>query len=297
MELGISLPQFGAHAQYADRVGWFAERAEQSGVHSLWVAERLIAPAQPSVPYPGTSGIPKQYRQRLDPFALLSVAAAHTGRVRLGSNVLVSPLYPPAFLARILTTIDLVSAGRLLAGFGIGWSPEEYAAMGVPFEQRGNRLDESLDALETLWTQSTAEYAGQLWTVPATREELRPAQRPHPPVYLSAFGDAALDRVANRADGWLPMVTDAEPDTIRLLRERRERIDEQARAAGRDPARIETVLRINPPASADLDTVIALTGGLLDGTGIEHVLVNLQSVTGEPEQTLGHAEKLLAALR
>jgi alkanesulfonate monooxygenase SsuD/methylene tetrahydromethanopterin reductase-like flavin-dependent oxidoreductase (luciferase family) len=97
----------------------------------------------------------------LDPLETLTFAAAHTRRVALGTSVLNLPWYNPVLLARQLTTLDVLSAGRLQIGFGIGWSPDEYEAADVPWEERGKRADEIIQALKKIWTTDPVEFQGQ----------------------------------------------------------------------------------------------------------------------------------------
>ena len=153
------MPQFGESAH--DDLARFASTAEQLGADSLWVGDRLLAPVNPTVGYGGKDTIPEQFRTCLDPFTALAVAATVTTTARLGSSVFVAPWYPPVQLARQLTSIDVVSRGRLLPGFGIGWSPEEYQAAGAPFTRRGAQLDELLDALDALWTTNPVAAPGR----------------------------------------------------------------------------------------------------------------------------------------
>jgi alkanesulfonate monooxygenase SsuD/methylene tetrahydromethanopterin reductase-like flavin-dependent oxidoreductase (luciferase family) len=185
MRIGFTLPQMGALAHYPQQVTRFARQVEELGADSLWVGDRLLAPVHPTVGYGGGDNpIPRAFHSLLDPFVLLSIAAVSTERVQIGTNVLNAPWYPPAVLARSLTSIDLVSGGRLVPGLGVGWSPEEYVAVGVPMAQRGARLDECLDALEAYWSDNPAEYHGTHWTIPATYADLKPVQHPRPPIYL-----------------------------------------------------------------------------------------------------------------
>ena len=119
--VGFALPEFGESVN--DDLAQFAITAEQLGADSLWVADRLLAAAEPVALHPGMNGaVPTQYHAVADPLIALAVAAAVTSTVRLGASVLVGPWYPPVQLARQLTTLDVVSGGRLLPGFGIGWS-------------------------------------------------------------------------------------------------------------------------------------------------------------------------------
>ena len=128
------------------------------------------------------------------------MAATATTTARLGSSVLVAPWYPPVQLARQLTSIDVVSGGRLLPGFGIGWSPEEYQAAGAPFRRRGAQLDETLDVLDALWTTNPVRHEGERWSVPESWVDLKPVQRPRPPIYSGRVHTAGFeaDRGAGR---------------------------------------------------------------------------------------------------
>jgi alkanesulfonate monooxygenase SsuD/methylene tetrahydromethanopterin reductase-like flavin-dependent oxidoreductase (luciferase family) len=128
--VGFTIPQFG-EAAYEDLTR-FVIAVEQLGADSLWVADRLLAAVEPTVLHPGMGdAIPAVYHTAADPLIALAVAAAMTTKVRLGASVLVAPWYPPVQLARQLTTIDVVSGGRLLPGFGIGWSGDEYVGAGL----------------------------------------------------------------------------------------------------------------------------------------------------------------------
>ncbi|WP_330180899.1 TIGR03619 family F420-dependent LLM class oxidoreductase [Nocardia sp. NBC_01503] len=297
MKLGFSLPQYGAHAAQGARIARYATAVEQAGAQSLWVGERLIAATDPSVGYGGKDTIPDEFNAILDPFLVLGIAAAATERVTLGTNVLIAPLHRPAHLARSLTTLDVVSGGRLLPGFGIGWSPEEYAAAGVPFTHRGARLDETLDALEAIWTTDPAGYEGRFVSVPRHRSELRTVQRPRPPIYLGAFQPAGLARIGQRADGWLPVVpVPGPPDWGEQLLKLRGVIDQAAEAAGRDPGSIGTVLRANVAAGTDLELVARTIETVVADTGFDEVFVDLMYVTDSVDAALDAAGFLLDRL-
>jgi alkanesulfonate monooxygenase SsuD/methylene tetrahydromethanopterin reductase-like flavin-dependent oxidoreductase (luciferase family) len=126
-----------------------AKRAEDLGVDCLWVLDRLLWPVNPRAPYPlGDGSLPVQYKNVLDPVETLTFAAAHTSRIALATGVLNLPWYNPVLLARRLTTLDILSRGRLRVGFGIGWSPDEYEAAGATWQDRGKRADESIEMLK-----------------------------------------------------------------------------------------------------------------------------------------------------
>lgn len=296
VKLGFNLPQFGAPAHEATQVARFAAEAEQAGADSLWVGDRLIAATDPQVGYAGKDTIPDEFNAILDPFVLLGIAGAVTERARLGTNVLIAPLYQPAALARSLTTLDVASGGRLVAGFGIGWSPEEYEAAGMPFTHRGARLDETLDALEAIWTDDPAGYRGRFVTVPEHRSELKPVRRPR--IHLGAFSPAGLARIGQRADGWLPVVpVPGPPGWGKQLLQLRGIIDQAAEAAGRDPRVIDTTVRVNVAAGTDLDLVVRSIEEVAAETGFDDFFIDLLYVCESVDRMLDTAIGLLGRLR
>ncbi|GAA4880029.1 TIGR03619 family F420-dependent LLM class oxidoreductase [Actinomycetospora straminea] len=296
MRLGTTLPQFGDAADEADRIGDFAAAAEEAGAASLWVGDRLLAAVDPQVGYAGTDTIPAEFRRALDPFALLAVAASATSRATLGTSVLVGPLYPPAVLARSLGTISAIARGRLVAGLGIGWSPEEYAGAGLDFDHRGARLDELLDGLDTLWSDTPAPLTGPRFPLPAAHVD---TPRERPALYLSAWTESALRRVGRRADGWLPVGrlpgVDIEGQA-RALRRFRANVDGAATEAGRDPAEVGTALRVNVDAGADAAAIADGTRRLVDATGFTDVFVDLLYVARGLDATLDLVREVLRRL-
>jgi probable F420-dependent oxidoreductase len=292
MRIGFALPQFGGAARQVDQVADFARWVEALGADSLWVGDRLLAPVHPSVGYGGGSApIPTSFRANLDPFVLLTVAASATSRVTLGTNVLNAPWYPPALLGRSLTSIDLLSGGRLLLGFGVGWSPEEYQAVGVPMAERGARLDECLDALDAWWTTDPVEFHGKHWSVPATYVHLKSPQVPRPPIYLAGAAPAALERVARRGDGWLPVGRPGSFSPAAQVTAPLERIRQLAEGFGRDPQSIRSVLRVNPAGDS---TVAGIAEVLVraESAGVDHAFVDLQYLASGVYEAKGLAEEI-----
>jgi probable F420-dependent oxidoreductase len=289
--LGFAVPQFGRSAH--DDLARFASTAEQLGADSLWVGDRLLAAVNPSVGYAGTDTVPPQFRTCLDPFVALAVAATVTTKARLGSSVFVAPWYPPVQLARQLTSIDVISRGRLLPGFGIGWSPEEYQAAGAQFRRRGAQLDELLDALDALWTTNPVTHHGERWSIPQAWVDLKPVQQPRPPIYLGAFTAAGLKRVGERADGWMAGVRMPGGVDLGMLGWQRKTIDEAARGAGRDPSAIHTYIRINV---ADGTSVEQVADGVrrLHDHGYPDSFVDFLYVVAGTDAQLEWVERLLA---
>ena len=295
IRLGFALPQFGALASQGDQVGRFAAEAERLGAWSLWVGDRLLAPVDPVVGYGGGTTVPPEFRSVLDPFALLTVAATATKSAMLGSNVLNLPWYAPAVVARSLTTIDVVSGGRLIPGFGIGWSPDEYQAAGIPWRGRGARLEESLDALEALWGPSPAEYEGDLLTVPKTHVDLRPVQKPRPPIYLGGMTEPALRRIGRRADGWLPVGAIPGRFSPEGVNRQREVIREAAREAGREED-LPVVLRANVAAGTTVEQIADALQTVAAGTGITDMFVDLMYLARDVDEALDLVARLLTAI-
>ncbi len=198
----------------------------------------------------------------LDPVLPLAYAAGHTERIRLGTATVCAPFTAPALLAKAMTTLDVLCGGRLTVGLGMGWLPEEYAAAGVPFERRGERMDEYLRCLEALWTQDPAEFAGEFYTVPRSHMGPRPVQRPHPPVLLGGAAAPALRRAGRLAQGWIA----SSKHDLSDLRASIETVRESAREAGRDPEALRIVVRRHPTRDLDLAALRAqgVTEVLLD---------------------------------
>jgi probable F420-dependent oxidoreductase len=241
MQIGCSLPQCGAIATRENLIR-VATRAEALGYDSVWVLERLLWPATPRDPYPVTpdGSWPAMFQNVLDPIETLTFVAAHTRNVRLGTSVLVLPYHQPLQLARRLATLDVLSDGRLEVCGGVGWSHDEFEAMGVPFDARGARTDELIEAMLAIWSRDPVRFEGQLYHIPESKIGPKPVQQPRPPLYLAGFGSYAFDRIAKFADGWNPAhVPDFDSFEAQVKQMR-----ETARRAGRGP--MEVVLTAIP---------------------------------------------------
>lgn len=241
MRIGFVLPNIGP-AGTPEGVVQAAQQAEALGYESLWVTERLLYPLKPQTPYPATpdGSLPEGYKYVLDPVETLTFAAAHTKRIALGTSVLDIPYYNPVMLARRLTTLDVLSHGRLRLGLGLGWSADEYEAAGADFARRGVRADEFLQVLRAIWTTDPVEFHGKFYHVPRSIIRPKPVQRPHPPIYLAAYAPASLKRIARFADGWNPAGLPFD-----VMAQMWRGLQEMARAEGRDPASLELVVRAN----------------------------------------------------
>jgi probable F420-dependent oxidoreductase len=231
MRLGVSLAQVGRLADPAS-VRSAAVSAEQVGYSSIWVLDRLLAPGAPADPVKGEP--PTPCPPALDPLAVLSYAAAVTTRVRLGTGVLVAPWYRPVVLARSLTSLDVLSDGRLTVGLGAGGSRHDGVAGGV--SQRA--LDEVLDVLVAVWGGDPVSHDSRYQRIVSSWTGPEPVQKPHPPVLLDGNTAEGRDRVARRADGWNPANL-----PIDLLAPMWADVRDWAASHGRDPDALQLVVR------------------------------------------------------
>jgi probable F420-dependent oxidoreductase len=241
MRIGFALGNIGPIGS-ANAIATIAQRAEALGYDSLWTVERLLRPVQPQTPYPVTPDglLPEEYAYSLDPLDTLSFAAAHTKKVTLGPSVLDMPYYNPTVLARRLTSIDILSNGRLRVGLGLGWSKDEMDATGAEMKERGAKADEFLAVLKAIWTSDPAEFHGKYYQLPKSHISQKPVQKPYPPIYLAAFAPPALKRIATSADGWNPVMIP--PSGMAQMFAQ---IQQWAKEAGRDPSSLQLIVRGN----------------------------------------------------
>jgi probable F420-dependent oxidoreductase len=286
MKIGISLPQVGRQAG-PDAVQRAAVLAEARGYDSVWVLDRVLMALEPRSPYPASPDgrPPELFRTAFDPIGCLTVAAMATTRVRVGTSVLIAPLYPPVLLARSLTTLDHVSDGRLDVGLGLGWSLDEYEACGVEQRDLGGRLEECLDVLAAVWGPDPVAFEGPRVRIAPSTVSPKPVQRSGPPVLLAAYTPAGLARVGRRADGWNPAGLPVE-----LLAPMWAMVRDEAAAAGRDPDALRLVVRAN-----GLVTDAAVDGDRPTYVGsLEQVAADLRATrdAGADEVVLGLVDEM-----
>lgn len=300
--LGLSLAQLGPFADPAS-IEAMAAGAEARGYGSLWVIDRLLDPVAPRSDYPATPDgrIPAEQRIALDPLVTLAAAAAVTDDIRLGTNVLVAPWYRPVLLARSLASLDVISRGRLDIGLGLGWSVDEYAAVGVPQRELGARQEELIDVLEALWSDDPVSFAGRDFEVAPSRVRPKPVQRPRPPILLAAYTPAGLARAGRRADGWTPsgLPLDATAAMWSV-------VTGAAAEAGRDPSTLSLVVRANVyhtsrPLDRDRPTYHGSIEQIADDVrgafeiGAHQVIIDLQGTTSTVTEHLDLADAIVAA--
>lgn len=246
MKLGMGLPQYGAAMGSAADLRRFVIRIEEIGYDTLWAGDRLFTPLRiHSYPPGGNDEFWEAYRDTLsafgDPFPVISAAAAVTSRIRFNIGTLNAPLHQPIHLARTLTTLDVLSDGRLDVGFGLGWMRDEYDALGLAWSSRGQRLDDILSFLHTWWGTNPVEYESPFISLPPSQVDLRPMQPGGPPIFLGGSSPAALARVGRRAQGWIGFDTIPE-ETVASLWSTALRAAEES---GRDPDQLKKLVRVN----------------------------------------------------
>jgi probable F420-dependent oxidoreductase len=179
--------------------------AEAAGMATLWAGEHVVLVDSPTSRYPysadGRLAVPAD-ADWLDPMLALTYAAAATSRIGLATGVLLLPEHNPVLVAKQAATLDVLSGGRLTLGIGVGWSAEEFAALGVPFENRGQRAAEYVAAIRALWSQDVASFRGDFVGFDNIRVNPRPVPGRRIPIVVGGNSDAALRRVAAFGDGW-----------------------------------------------------------------------------------------------
>ena len=310
MKIGLFLPQLGPQAT-KENVIQLSKQAEQEGFDSLWVLERLLWPLKPQVPYPATpdGSLPVEYQKVLDPLGLLTFVAANTSKIALGTSVIDMLFHNPVILARRFATLDVLSNGRVICGLGIGWSKDEFQVTNVPFERRGARADEFIQALREIWTKDVVQLDGKFYKIPASKIGPKPVQKPHPPIFLGGFSPKTFERIVKYANGWIGVVAgplEYLENSIKMLRD-------EAKRAGKDPNAFEILVLTSPQV---MDSVSGKKGSQrfpLTGTiaevgsdlqrmkeiGVDHVIFNFNfSPEGQNiEKVLNIAKQLSKAAR
>ncbi len=220
------------------------KRAEEIGIAQVEVADHIVRVTDPTgYPY-GKPGTPADYPW-FEPITLLAGIAAVTKTIRLSTGILVSPLRPPPLLAKSLTTLDLISRGRVDIGIGVGWQRAEYETSAIPWEKRFSRMTDQIRACKALWTQSPANHQGEFYSLNDIYSQPFPAQPGGVPVWFGfGLGDRNLDRIAELGDGWLP--AENRPD---VLAEQIASIKSAMQDKGRDPTNFQVRVTLKPRAS------------------------------------------------
>ncbi len=259
-------------------IGAVAKKAEELGFESFWIAEHPIIPVQTTSKYGGTpdGSIPESMKDMADPFICLAIASATTSKIMLGTSICLVPEHNPLVQAKQIAALDFHSGGRFIFGIGTGWLREETEIMGGDFDHRWTQAREAVEAMKEMWTKDEAEYHGRYYDFPPVRVFPKPAQKPHPPIFLGGVAKNVFKRVVTYGDGWMPVR--ATPESIKAGRAS---LDELAEAAGRDPKSIQVLVY----GAASRDEIKQM-----EDAGADMATVRLPST--EPGQALPGLEKL-----
>ena len=238
------MPQAGEQSTTANIVRT-AKTAEDEGFDSLWVFERLLWPISPQTPYVATpdGSLPVEYQRVFDPLETLTFVAAKTNKITLGTSVIDILFHNPVVLARRFATLDVLSEGRAIAGLGIGWSKDEYQVSNIPFENKGKRADEFIQALKKIWTEDIVEFKGNYYNIPASKIGPKPIQKPHIPIFMGGFSPNTFKRIINYStNGWLGLIV----GPLEYLENTIKSMNEMASKANKDPNEFKTILLTYP---------------------------------------------------
>ena len=306
MQIGFNLPISGPMATPAT-MARMAREGEALGFDYLTLTDHLVVPDMrtPGYPYSESgefySPDPGHRHEQLTAAAWI---AAQTQRIRLVLAVMVVPHRPAVLAAKMLTTVDVLSGGRLVVGVGAGWLKAEFdAAVTTPFEQRGAVTDAYLDAFRTLWTEPQPRIDGRYVTMQGLLFDPKPVQKPYPPIWVGGESGPSMRRAARIGDAWYPIGSNNKHllDTLPRLQAGIARLRRMVTEAGRDPATVGVVYRVKrfafatPPAS---DGNRRLFSGSIDDVVRDVHALRALGVTGlDFDFEVTDADQALAAMR
>jgi probable F420-dependent oxidoreductase len=274
MRIGIHVPQWGPDAN-REGVMAVARAANDAGLDSVWVADHVVYPREGADAYPFRDDGPPFAAGAgfLDAFTTLALAAGATERVALGTSVLVLPMREPLQLAKAVATLDVLSAGRLVIGAGVGWWAEEFRALGAPFAERGRRMDEQVAILRALWRDGILAHDGEFFAFEEVVCEPRPVQPGGPPILIGGMGAAARRRAGRIGDGWHALGSHAQ-----TLADGFDEVRRSAYDSGRDEEQVTLSTSIALPP--DPDRAIRRLARLAD-LGVAHVVLSVPENTAD----------------
>lgn len=258
-----------------------AREADGAGFSTLWVGEHTVMVDRPDSPYPyaddGKITIPSD-ADWLDPVVALAFMAATTSRIRLATGILLLPQHNPVMVAKQAASLDVLSRGRFVLGVGVGWSSEEFAALGVPFQGRVGRTREFVDVMRTLWQEDVSSYEGEFVQFREVRSYPKPLRARRVPVILGGNSDAAIDRVVAYGDGWYGFNLSMEEIPGRM-----EGLQAGCLRVGRDPATLEIAVSLRDGSPEDAVELATL--------GVTEVVV-VESPPEDPNRAVGWVAEL-----
>lgn len=256
MRLGLHALGIGTGAERSV-IDAVAAAADECGFATLWVGEHVVMVDRSESRYPysddGVIAVPAQ-ADWLDPMIALSFAAAASSRIALATGVLLLPEHNPVIVAKQAASLDKLSDGRLTLGVGVGWSREEFDALGVPFENRAARTSEYVAAMRTLWRDDVASFDGKFASFDSIRVNPKPVRDRRIPIVFGGNSDAALRRVAAMGDGWYAFNLDG----VAEVRARVGKLEQLCAESGRDRAELRVAVALRDPRVADVGALAEL---------------------------------------
>jgi len=247
MKIGLHVGTRGA-ALDPDALLTIARKTEELGFSHLGFSDHLVIANQVDSPYPYTKSrvwFAQDSGDCLDQLTTLAFVAAGTNSLRLLTSVMVIPHRPPMLTAKMLATADILSRGRVTVGIGAGWMEEEINLLGAPtFKRRGKLVDETLAAMQILWTDADPVFDGEFVSFRDLKFEPKPVQEPHPPIWVGGETKPARRRAGQVGDGWYPVGNNPSSpyDNVERFAKGLADMHRYAEEAGRDPEKIEIAL-------------------------------------------------------
>jgi len=276
MKIGIIPVNVGV--QSVEKMVELAVLAEQSGIESLWTFEHVIVPVDYASKYPyspnGKMGTTPE-TNFIDPLIALSVIATATQKVRLATGVNILSQANPLFLAKQAASLDFVSNGRFMLGVGIGWLEEEFQALGTPFERRGARFDDYIQAMKKVWAGDVVEHKSDFLSWSGFKCYPVPIQKPGVPCIIGGSKGKVFERIAKHGDGWYAPAQNAD-DLAGMLTQLNEACDR----VGRDRSTVEISTMWIPPTES-IDVVKRY-----EDLGVSRLVVPVPALGGPPLEAL-----------
>lgn len=222
-----------------------AKLAEELGYESLWTGEHVIVIDPQVAPSP----VPPHTRM-VDTVATLAFVAGITERIKLGSGIILLAQRNPVVLAKELAGIDVLSDGRLIFGVGVGYVKQEFDVIGVPYEERGARVTEHIEAIRALWTEEAPTFDGQFTQISGVQSHPHPVQQPHPPIVIGGMSAPAFRRAVSQGNGWYGFFQSLDATAAAI-----EGLEDAAKRSERPAGLGQLEISITPPGPVDLDTV------------------------------------------
>lgn len=287
MKMAVEFPpnpyRFGEDAVLA-----LARGVEEIGYDQLDLFDHVTV----GLPIPGRREARIAAAEVLEPLVTLGAISSVTSRIGLGTGVLILPQRQPAVVAKQVGTLDRLSGGRVRLGIGVGWQVSEYESLGVPFRERGRRMDEAIRLLRAYWTETSVTFEGEFFRAEAMSMEPRPVQPGGPPVWVGGDSDAALRRAGRLGDGWMAM--ESSDEQLPSLPEKLGVIRTAAEEAGRDPGAIGIQVRISD--AHELDRVAERVDALR-AHGVTWLTVNMEMLDAAGVHGVDAQLETLAAIR